>query len=113
MEVITLGEPICKKIKQIYFQNESWQKCYKDVGRKFTTLKKIMRNIYTEMSDLDILRKLYQFDTLDFEDAFELEDKFIVNVKKDDKIKYDKSVTWLPVPIEKIHLMAEFKKMLS
>jgi hypothetical protein len=44
---ISLGEPICIKLKQIYYPETNWFQCYKDVGKKFTELKKKARLFYS------------------------------------------------------------------
>ncbi len=69
---INLGAEICEKLKIIYFSNIAWPECYKDISIKFTELKKIMRKFYTEKSDLDILKELIKYDTMDIEDVFNL-----------------------------------------
>lgn len=69
---ITLGQAICEKLRAIYFSNISWPDCYKDVASKFTELKQRMRKFYTDKHDLDILKELIKYDTMDIEEVFNM-----------------------------------------
>ena len=51
---IILGEPICKRLKEIYFSDISWPKCSRQIANKFTLLKKVMRKIYSDMDILEL-----------------------------------------------------------
>jgi len=67
---ITLGATICEKLKIIYFHNKSWQECHGDVSKKFSDLKQRMRKFYTDKTDLEILKELIKYDTMDIEEIF-------------------------------------------
>lgn len=72
LEQITLGEFICSKIKDIYFNEEPWSPILSDkVANKFTQLKCITRNLYKDKSEIDLLKHLCKFDRQSFVDCFE------------------------------------------
>lgn len=110
---IIAGESICKKLKNLYFANTEWQLCYKDVGKKFTILKRIMRKFHTDLDTLDILKKIDEFDSLDFDEAFSLEEDYIKEKKESPVNKYADKVVWVPVPVDKTELLGEIRKMLA
>lgn len=69
--LITLGEPICKKIKQIYFPDEQWSKsCYTQVAKKYTELKQLARKVFVQKTDEELLKILSKFSERDIEDMF-------------------------------------------
>ncbi len=70
---ITLGQTICEKLKVIYFSDKSWVESHGAVARKFTELKLIMRKFYADKQDIDILKELIKYDTMDIEDIFNLQ----------------------------------------
>lgn len=72
---INLGSTICTKLKQIYFPDEYWAKCYKHVAQKFSELKRIMNKFYTEKTELEILRELQRYSEADIKEAFALDGK--------------------------------------
>lgn len=67
---INLGSPVCEKIKQIYYANEPWIDCYKKVSGKFTQLKDIAKNFYTDKDDKQILMELVKYTNDDIKDCF-------------------------------------------
>jgi hypothetical protein len=70
MEEIALGARVCEKLKDIYFSDKEWPECHNQIVEKFGEIKKRMRKFYTDKSDLDILRELIKYDTLDIEEIF-------------------------------------------
>lgn len=66
---INLGSPICEKIKQIYYPNEPWIDCYKKISAKFTQLKKIAKNFYTDKDEKQILMELGKYTSDDIKDC--------------------------------------------
>jgi hypothetical protein len=109
---ITLGEPICEKIKNIYHANKSWQACYKQVSEKFTILKRLMRKIYPDKDILELLREINKFDTMSYQEIFEMQHDFFKEEELKHKSDYRKKVTWVPVPIDKPELLEEIRQML-
>lgn len=71
-EEITLGEPICIKIKQIYFSDVPWHKCYRQVADKFTVFKRILRKFYSIINNVELLKKTLQFSEKDIMDVFSI-----------------------------------------
>lgn len=67
---INLGATICEKLKVIYFSETPWPQCYKDVAKKFTELKIIMRKFYADRSELYMLKELAQYSSQDLEECF-------------------------------------------
>lgn len=63
---------MCEKLKDIYFKEISWSECHREVAKKFSELKKIMRKFYSGQSDEDILAKLITYSNQDIIDAFSL-----------------------------------------
>lgn len=109
---ITLGEPIYEKLKQIYFANAPWSECYRQVADKFTLVKRIMRKIYPDKDILDLLREINKFDTMSYQDAFDMQADLLREEVERSKSGYREKVTWAPVPIDKPELLSEIKKML-
>ncbi len=68
---IMLGEPVCRKIKEIYFADETWFSCYRRVGDKFTELKRIARKFYGDKDEALLLEELKKYSTKDIQDCFE------------------------------------------
>ena len=73
LEVINLGEPICEKIKQIYFPVIPHSACYKAVAAKFDDLKKRARRYYPDMSQKEMLIELIKYSKEDIEEMFHVE----------------------------------------
>lgn len=67
---ITLSELPVEKIKTIYFPDQPWADCYKEVAQKFTALKQIMRKFYTDKEEIEMLRELATYSKEDIQDAF-------------------------------------------
>ncbi len=112
---ITLGETICRKIKDIYFPGVRWPDCYQDVAGKFTLFKNILRKIYPEKDILEILTSVQRFDTLDIQEVFSMEADYLGNDpggKTGGMPKYDGKVVWVPVPVEKTEVLSDIRKML-
>ena len=55
---VMLCRPLCLKLKQIYFNDVSWDKCYRKVGEKLTELKKNARNYYPNKNETQIIMEL-------------------------------------------------------
>ena len=72
-EIINLGEPICEKIKQIYFPVAPHSGCYNEIGAKFTDLKKIARKFFSGKTEKEMLIELGRFSKEDIEDMFHVE----------------------------------------
>jgi hypothetical protein len=67
---ITLGEPVCAKLKDIYFSAKEWHACYRDVAAKFNEFKNIARKFYSGKSDKEMLTELVKYTKEDIIDAF-------------------------------------------
>ena len=67
---ITLGETVCEKLQDIFCKNRPWPESHKQIVQQFTVLKEIMRKIYADKSDLDILRELSRYSRNDLCDVF-------------------------------------------
>ena len=72
MPEITLGEPVCDKLKIIYFPDTTWQACYKDVAKRFSELNIKMSKFYPDKSSVDILQELTRFSVNDIKDVLEI-----------------------------------------
>lgn len=70
---ITLGEPICIKIKEIFYPNIPWPDCYRKVADKFTELKHIARKFYAGKDIIEILQELNKYNQEDIADMFHVE----------------------------------------
>lgn len=114
MEEIELGARICEKIKDIYYSNEQWQTCYMDIAAKLNLFKKIMKKIYPSDSIVKIFKKVHKFDTMDIQEIFDMENDYLKEEVKtsETKKKYGDDVIWLPVPINKMELLEEFRSKL-
>ena len=69
-QIINLGAPICERIKQIYYPDKPWVECYKQVSTKFTQLKTIAKNFYTDKNEREILMELTKYSHDDIRDCF-------------------------------------------
>lgn len=67
-EQITLGEPICKKLKQMYFANRPWPECKQDLPKKFNQLKAIMRRAFPDKTEKEMLIELVRYNEEDIRD---------------------------------------------
>jgi len=113
-EEITLGEPICIKIKQMYFSEIPWPKCYREVAEKLTLLKKILRKFYNTIDNVEVLKKAIKFTEEDIKDVFSMKDEYLKDETTTvEKNKYAESVQWIPVPRDKPYLIKQIKKMLE
>lgn len=115
MEEIELGARVCDQIKNIYYSNISWYECHNDIVKQFGMFKRIMKNIYPEESILEILKKVQKFDTLDIQEVFSMKDDYLKEEIKQENVipKYDKKVVWVPVPVEKVELLENIRKLLK
>jgi hypothetical protein len=66
---INQGAIVCARLKIIYFNQVPWIECYRDVANKFTTLKKIMREFYSQ-NDKEIIPMLIKYSEEDIMEAF-------------------------------------------
>jgi hypothetical protein len=112
---ITLGESVCSKIKQIYFSEEKSPDCHRKVADKFTLFKKIMRKIYPDSDNVEILQSVARFDTLEIQEIFDMQNYYLTSEPEKNLAslpKYDKNVVWVPVPVEKKETLGQIRKML-
>jgi hypothetical protein len=70
---ITLGEPICEKIKQLYYNDRPWIECYKDVAKIFTELKRRAHLFYVDKNRVEVLKELSKYCHQDIKDVFHIE----------------------------------------
>ena len=70
-ELVALSEPICIKIKQLYFPDTSWFECYRKVAAKFTEVKRKARKCLPQMNEKEMLKELRNFSTTDIEDMMD------------------------------------------
>lgn len=68
---LNLEEPICRKIKNIYYSEITWSHCYKDVSIKFSQLKTIAKKFWPDKNSLELVQELYKFSEKDIKEAFE------------------------------------------
>ena len=71
---VTLGEPICIKLKQIYFAEQKWAACYRQVGAKFTALKQQARKFYPGKKDHEMLMEIIKYTNEDIVELMEATD---------------------------------------
>ncbi len=67
---ITIGEQICKKLKDIHFNDVPWSECYKDVAEKFSALKVIARKFYANKDELEMLKELAKYSIMDIKEMY-------------------------------------------
>lgn len=67
---ITLGETVCRKLKDIYFKDQAWPDCYKEVAEKFTELRHIVKKFYGYETTLEICKELIKYSDEDIIEAF-------------------------------------------
>lgn len=70
-ELVALSEPICIKIKQLYFPDTAWSECYRKVATKFTEVKRKARTMLVGMNEKEMLKELRNFSTTDIEDMMD------------------------------------------
>jgi hypothetical protein len=68
---INLGVPICQKLKEIYFPDETWFLSYRRLADKFSQLKQIARKFYNDNTETEILQHLGKYSVDDIKDLFE------------------------------------------
>ena len=71
---ITLGETVCRKLKDIYFSEMPWISCYRDVAIKLTELKRLAKAFYADKNDLEVLKELIKYSDTDIVEAFNNKD---------------------------------------
>jgi hypothetical protein len=69
---ILLGEAICEKLKYIYHTDEHWSKCYIQIAKRFTDLKRIARKFYCDKDEIGMLQELVKYSDKDIQDMAEL-----------------------------------------
>lgn len=69
---IMLGEPICLRLKMIYYSTVPWIKCYRHVGDIYAQLKKKARIYHHDKSEIEFLGELIRYTDQDIKDALEL-----------------------------------------
>ena len=68
---ITLGEPICIQLKQMYFPETPWPECYRQIADRLTELKKIARKFYVGKDNCEILKEIIKYSDDDIREMFE------------------------------------------
>jgi hypothetical protein len=66
---IVLGADVCKLLKEIYFADIKWQKCYWAVGEKYTLLKKRARIAFADKTEPQVIDEIRTWTKQDIEDA--------------------------------------------
>jgi hypothetical protein len=69
---INLGAVVCNNLKIIFHQNEAWPECWKEVAKKFTELKIIMKNILPEKNSFEIVQELSKYSVEDLKDVLDV-----------------------------------------
>ena len=72
LQEITLGENICQKLKEIYFKDIEWSKCYLEVAKKLTTVKQKMRKLHNTTDTLAVLKLLQKFTPEDLKEVLDI-----------------------------------------
>lgn len=67
---INLGASICSQLKILYFPDVQWVKCYNDVAKKLTHLKKISEKLYADKTKIDVLKELNKYSANDILELF-------------------------------------------
>ena len=70
MPEITLGETVCRKLKDIYFSEMPWISCYRDVAIKLTELKRLAKAFYADKNDLEVLKEFIKYNNMDILEVF-------------------------------------------
>jgi hypothetical protein len=70
---ITLGEPVCGKLRDIYFRDIPWVDCHNDVIQKFTALKMIVSKFYSDKVLVEALKELVRYSEQDIIDVFAMD----------------------------------------
>lgn len=60
---------MCRKLKDIYFNGQSWEECHMKIANKFTDLKKVYRKYCPEKTELEVLTDLSNFCEKDYHDS--------------------------------------------
>lgn len=68
---ITLGIPVCVKLKAIYFRDAPWAECYRDVAAKLSQLKAILKQFYGEKTTVEVMKELLMYNDQGIMEAFE------------------------------------------
>jgi len=68
---ITLGEPICQKLREIYYPEFAWIDCYKLIAIRFSKLKNIAKNFYCDKNERYILSELTRYSEQDIKDVLD------------------------------------------
>lgn len=110
-EEITLGETICKIIKEVFYKDIPWPSCYRQVADKFTIFKKILREFHNEKDNVKILKQVQHFKEKDVMEVFDLEKE--TTEKETKKNKYGNDVTWVPVPNDKPELLDKIRQLVN
>ena len=66
--MINLGASICDQLKFMYYPDTPWIECYKLVAGKFTEVKKAMRKMLPDKTDIQIAQELIKYRREDIED---------------------------------------------
>lgn len=67
---VNLGAPICRRLKDMFFKDESWGRVAMDVAQKFTALKAKTREAYPQLNQQEFLRELQKYSEQDIVDVF-------------------------------------------
>ena len=71
---ITLGETVCRKLKDIYFNDDLWIDSYRGVAIKLSELKRIAKDFYVDKNDVEALKELIKYSDTDIVEAFNNKD---------------------------------------
>jgi hypothetical protein len=115
MEEINLGQSACSKIRNIYFSDKKWVECHNEVAKKFTLFKKILGKMQPDREIVEILKEVHHFDTLDIQEVFSMEEDYLKDEPEMNEAgmpKYDGKVVWMPVPVDRLELVHQIRKML-
>ena len=60
-QIITLGETVCRKLRNIYYREIPWIECHKLVAEKYSYLKKQAFKFYGDKDELDVCKELAKY----------------------------------------------------
>lgn len=68
---INLSAPICDKLKSVYYPNDIWVKCYKEIAIKLSKLKRILQKFYANKSNIEILQEIQKYSAEDIREVMD------------------------------------------
>jgi len=69
---ITLGDQLANNIKRLFYSNQEWPKVVLNIGKDIAKLKILGRRYYPELTECDLIRKLYNYTDDDLMESFKL-----------------------------------------